>query len=419
MTGGNRIALSAALFVIGATFTLGTLMVAAAVPQLINFQGILKDGSGNTVPDGSYSVAVRIYDVASGGSPALWSDTFSVTTAGGTFNIVLGSEQSLPSSLFSSSDRWVGVQVGGDAELTPRTHLTSVPYSAQVGTVDGATGGIISGDVSIQSGLPLPGNNNALDKAGAGTADILLSVADNNPTLEFTSADPMTSSFKLEFDSFEDGVTSKTSVANGALSSPAYRWATQIPPQPETEVMRITYGGDVSVNGGIGARTIALGIISPGPPQVTPFLVRGAAGQVADLMELQDNSGTPLMSVGPDGDVGIGTAFASSRLCVGGAIATAVTVVSSPNSSITLDASHSIVLCNAVLGEITINLPTAGGIAGRQYTIKLLFSNSGFVTIDPFGNQSIEGAATYSLNSQYKYATIVSDGANWWVVANN
>ncbi len=129
-----------------------------AIPQLINFQGQLKDGSGNPVPNGSYSVAVRIYDEASGINPALWSDTFSVSTTGGLFNVVLGSEQPLPSALFSSSNRWVGVQVGGDPEASPRTQLTSVPYSARVGTVDGATGGVISGDVSIQSDLSIAGN---------------------------------------------------------------------------------------------------------------------------------------------------------------------------------------------------------------------------------------------------------------------
>ena len=119
------------------------------------------------------------------------------------------------------------------------------------------------------------------------------------------------------------------------------------------------------------------------------------------------------------GDVGIGTAIAHSKLHVGGAIATAVTIVNSPTSSITLDAGNSVVLCNAVLGTITVNLPTAVGIAGRVYTIKLIFSNFGTVTIDPFGNESIEGAATYSFSSQYRYVTIVSDGANWWIIANN
>ncbi|HXF48407.1 MAG TPA: hypothetical protein VNL73_03140, partial [Verrucomicrobiae bacterium] len=43
-----------------------------AVPQLINFQGILKDGGGNPVADGSYSVTFTIYDAATGGT-TLWT----------------------------------------------------------------------------------------------------------------------------------------------------------------------------------------------------------------------------------------------------------------------------------------------------------------------------------------------------------
>ncbi|MGE5693282.1 MAG: hypothetical protein ACM3YF_05835, partial [Candidatus Zixiibacteriota bacterium] len=42
------------------------------IPQLINFQGILKDGSGNLVADGSYSITFTIYDAATGGNN-LWT----------------------------------------------------------------------------------------------------------------------------------------------------------------------------------------------------------------------------------------------------------------------------------------------------------------------------------------------------------
>ncbi|MGH8003413.1 MAG: hypothetical protein ACRECJ_01650, partial [Limisphaerales bacterium] len=59
--------------VLSASLALGT------VPKLINFQGILKDGSGNPVADGSYSVTFRIYEVPAGGT-LLWAGTTSVTT---------------------------------------------------------------------------------------------------------------------------------------------------------------------------------------------------------------------------------------------------------------------------------------------------------------------------------------------------
>jgi hypothetical protein len=66
------------LVVIAATLTLGTIDGLGAVPDSIYFQGILKSSGGNPVPDGSYSVTVRIYDAPSGGTQ-LWSETRSVS----------------------------------------------------------------------------------------------------------------------------------------------------------------------------------------------------------------------------------------------------------------------------------------------------------------------------------------------------
>ena len=64
--------------------------VLGAVPQLINFQGILRDGSGNPVANGSYSVTFTIYGPPPV-DPVLWSQTYSVTTSSGLFTILLGS----------------------------------------------------------------------------------------------------------------------------------------------------------------------------------------------------------------------------------------------------------------------------------------------------------------------------------------
>jgi hypothetical protein len=65
----------------------------------------------------------------------------------------------------------------------------------------------------------------------------------------------------------------------------------------------------------------------------------------------------------------------------------------------------------------TITLPTAVGITGRFYTIKLTASGSG--TVATTSSQTIDGSTTYSLASQYKYVTVQSNGSNWIVTANN
>jgi hypothetical protein len=65
----------------------------------------------------------------------------------------------------------------------------------------------------------------------------------------------------------------------------------------------------------------------------------------------------------------------------------------------------------------TATLPTAVGINGKQYTVKL--AASGTATVATTSSQTIDGATTYSLSAQYKYVAVVSDGANWQIVANN
>lgn len=65
----------------------------------------------------------------------------------------------------------------------------------------------------------------------------------------------------------------------------------------------------------------------------------------------------------------------------------------------------------------TVTLPTAVGITGRIYTVKLTASGTG--TVATTSSQTIDGSTTYSLASQYKYVTVQSNGANWIVIANN
>ncbi|MGH8016660.1 MAG: hypothetical protein ACREBV_10745, partial [Candidatus Zixiibacteriota bacterium] len=115
--------------------------------------------------------------------------------------------------------------------------------------------------------------------------------------------------------------------------------------------------------------------------------------------------------------VGIRTTTPNSRLQVNGAIATAV--ITAPSGPITLNESHSVVLCTPIFNTATvINLPSATGIAGRQYTIKLI-SVDGPAVIDPAGSEQIDGVASVTLSQYGKYLTIVSDGADWYVIANN
>jgi hypothetical protein len=126
-------------------------LAADAAPQKINYQGLLKDSGGNPVT-GTVSITFKIYDAASGGS-VLWQETHgSVAVDEGGFSVVLG-EGDVPAALgdavFSASERWLGITIGTDPELAPRTQMVSVPYSQRVSTVDRASAGAIAGQLEI------------------------------------------------------------------------------------------------------------------------------------------------------------------------------------------------------------------------------------------------------------------------------
>ncbi len=103
-------------------------LVYADIPRLTNFQGRLTDSSGKFVPDGNYSLTFRIYTDSTGGS-AKWSEGQLVAVSKGLFNVLLGSANPVPESIFNYSNTWLGIQVGADPEMTPRQRLSSLGYA--------------------------------------------------------------------------------------------------------------------------------------------------------------------------------------------------------------------------------------------------------------------------------------------------
>ena len=108
------------------------LLMSAAFPS-ISVQGVLRDPLGKTVEDGTYTITFRIYNVETDGS-ALWYETMgNVTVQHGVFSEELGDNSDYPmDTLAFRTTYYIGVTVGSGLEMSPRTKLTTSPYSKAV-----------------------------------------------------------------------------------------------------------------------------------------------------------------------------------------------------------------------------------------------------------------------------------------------
>ncbi len=112
-----------------------TISTSAQVPNTINYQGRLTDASGSPVADGAYLVKFIIYDAPTAGTD-LWNTGFqTINTVDGLFSYQLGSNVVLPNGIFSDTSRYLGLTVGTDPELTPRSRFISSSYAFEAGNV--------------------------------------------------------------------------------------------------------------------------------------------------------------------------------------------------------------------------------------------------------------------------------------------
>lgn len=98
-------------------------------PSILHYQARLLDSGGSPLSAASLSVTFTLYDAPTGGS-VLYTETQSLDVTGGLLSAQIGASTPLNTALFdSSSERWLGITVGADSEMSPRTRMTSVAYA--------------------------------------------------------------------------------------------------------------------------------------------------------------------------------------------------------------------------------------------------------------------------------------------------
>lgn len=221
-------------------------LVNAEVPNAINYQGRLTNSDGTVVDDGDYQIKFEIYG-SEDGDDSFWSSGYqTVTVKDGLFSKHLGYNEVWPEETFTGNIRYLGITVGEDPEIYPRTQFTSVPWSLRVGTIDDASGGEIIGTVNISEDLQVLGT---ITGNGSGITNVDAALLYGIPGNEYVTFENMTQEV-LGYDPAE--------------------------PYPN-------FWQD--------------------DPDAVPISVTGAAGQIANLQEWKNNSGQVLASVGPSGVV--------------------------------------------------------------------------------------------------------------------
>jgi hypothetical protein len=139
------------------------------------------------------------------------------------------------------------------------------------------------------------------------------------------------------------------------------------------------------------------------------------ADDAVDASKLKD-------SVATDGDRAVTTNHIRDANVTRAKLATGAVAkqnVTTKTGAYTATSSDDLILCDASGGAFTVTLPAASTNSGLILTIKKTDSSlANKITIDGNGSETIDGATTKKLCTQYESFKIICDGSNWHVIAH-
>lgn len=118
----------------------------------------------------------------------------------------------------------------------------------------------------------------------------------------------------------------------------------------------------------------------------------------------------------------VGTASAATATTAGlvttfvPVVASSVKTVSSANYTVLDNDGYDIILVTTGASNRTITLPTAADNTGRTLHIKKVDNGAGTVIVDGEAAETVDGAATQTLFTQYGQVKVCCDGTSWYCI---